>query len=203
METSVDHDDYPSVAKSLHWLIALLIFLLFPLAWVMGDLSGIEKARAYNLHKSLGIAVLALMALRVLWRGFYAAPAMPSTMPKFERTAAKLGHLALYALLFALPFTGWAMISASGRPSLLFGYTAFPLLPWLSDLPGGVKKNYHDIFEGAHGVLANVLLFFIAAHVAAAVRHAVLLRDGVFSHMLPRFGQGAGPSSAALPAKNT
>ncbi len=193
----MDRNDYTSGAKSLHWLIALLIFFLFPLAWVMGDLSGADKTQAYNLHKSLGITVLALMALRVLWRCFYAAPPLPFTMPKLERTAAKVGHVALYALLFALPLTGWAMISTSSRPSLLFGYIDFPLIPWLGDLPVDAKKSYHEIFEGAHGLLANALMVLVAAHVAAAVRHAILLRDGIFSRMLPRFGRDSEPSSPA------
>lgn len=197
----MDRDDYTSGAKSLHWLIALLIFVLFPLGWVMGDFSGAQKAQAYNLHKSLGIIVLTLMALRIVWRGLYPAPALPSTMPPLERKGAMLGHLALYALLFALPLTGWVLISTSGRPSLLFGYMDIPLIPWLSELPADTKKSYHEAFEGAHGLIANVLLFFIAAHVAAAFRHAILLKDGVFSRMLPRFGREAEPATSALLVK--
>ena len=198
----MDRDDYTSGAKSLHWLIALLIFVLFPLGWLMGDFSGIQKAQAYNLHKSLGITVLALMALRIAWRGFYGAPALPSTMPALERTAAKLGHLALYALLFALPLAGWAVISTSAKPSLLFGYVDFPLIPWLADLSLGDKKSYHEMFEGAHEALAYALLALLAVHVAAALRHAIVLKDGVLSRMLPRFGRGAGPSSQPLLAKS-
>ncbi len=197
----MDRDDFTSGAKWLHWLIALLVFVLFPLGWVMGDFSGAQKAQAYNLHKSLGLTVLALMALRVVWRGFYGAPALPSTMPALERTAAKLGHLALYALLFALPLTGWALISTSGKPSLLFGYTDIPLMPWLSGLSVGDKKSYHEMFEGAHEVLAYGLLAVLAAHVAAAFRHAIFLKDGVLSRMLPRFGRNAEPSSPPLLAK--
>ena len=153
----MDRDDYTSGAKSLHWLIALLILVLFPLGWVMGDFSGSQKAQAFNLHKSLGITVLALMALRMIWRGYNGAPELPSAMPKLERIAAKLGHFALYALLFALPLTGWAMTSTSSRPSLLFGHMDFPLLPWLSDLTGETRKSYHEIFEDAHSVIAYVL----------------------------------------------
>ena len=136
----MDRDDYTSGAKSLHWLIALLIFVLFPLGWVMGDFSGAQKAQAFNLHKSLGIIVLTLMALRIVWRGLYSAPALPTTMPPLERTAAKLGHFALYALLFALPLTGWALISTSGKPSLLFGYTDIPLSPGLATCPPTRRK---------------------------------------------------------------
>ena len=197
----MNRDDYTSGAKTLHWLIALLILVLFPLGWVMGDFAGAQKAQAYNLHKSLGATVLILMALRLVWRGLYAAPALPSTMSPMEQTAAKLGHLALYALLIALPLTGWALISTSDKPSLFFG-TPFPLLPFLAELPAGTKKEYHEALEGAHELLANGVLIILAAHVAAALRHAILLKDGVFSRMMPRLGRDAAAASTALPVKN-
>ncbi len=111
---------------------------------------------------------------------------------------AKLGHLALYALAIALPLTGWALISTSERPSLFFG-NPFPLIPFLAELPAATKKEYHETLEGAHELLANGLIFLVAAHVLAALRHAFVLKDGVLSRMLPRFGR-AQPSSA-LPAE--
>ncbi len=196
----MNRDDYNAGAKTLHWLIALLLLVLFPLGWVMGDFSGVQKFQAYNLHKSLGAMVLMLMALRLIWRGVYGAPALPSAMPPMEQTAAKLGHLALYALLIALPLTGWALISTSDKPSLFFGYP-FPLLPFLAELPVAEKKEYHEALEGAHELLANGLLIVVAAHFAAALRHAILLKDGVFSRMMPRFGRDA-EASTALTAKN-
>jgi cytochrome b561 len=193
MEGPVDRDDYNSGAKTLHWLIALIVFVLFPLGWVMGDFTGLQKAQAYNLHKSLGATVLILMALRLAWRALYAAPALPSAMPAWEQTAAKIGHLALYALLIALPLTGWALISTSERPSLFFGQP-FPLLPFLASLPAPEKKEYHEVLEGAHELLANGMLAVIVAHILAALRHGFLLKDGVLSRMLPGFMRG---SSAA------
>ncbi len=192
----MNRDDYTAGAKWLHWLIALLILALFPLGWVMGDFTGLQKAQAYNLHKSLGATVLILMALRLVWRGLHPAPALPSTMPSQQQMLAKLGHLALYALAIALPLTGWALISTSERPSLFFG-NPFPLIRFLAELPAATKKEYHETLEGAHELLANGLIFLIAAHVLAALRHAFVLKDGVLSRMLPRFGQ----SSRALPAE--
>jgi cytochrome b561 len=196
MENSVNRDDYNAGAKWLHWLIALLIIALFPLGWVMGDFTGVQKAQAYNLHKSLGATVLMLMALRLVWRGVSSAPALPATMPPREQLLAKLGHLALYALAIALPLTGWALISTSERPSLFFG-TPFPLIPFLAELPVAEKKEYHEALEQAHELLANGLIALIALHVLAALRHAFILKDGVLSRMMPRFGQ----SSKALPAE--
>ncbi len=192
----MERNEYTAVAKSFHWLIALLIFVLFPLAWVMDDFSGLAKFKAYNLHKSLGITVLCLMVLRVLWRAVSPAPALPSTMPRLERAGAHLGHFALYLTLFLMPLSGWAMISSSDKPSVLFQYTAFPLIPWLSELPADEKKSYAHLFENVHGFLANVLLGLIAIHIAASLRHAILLKDGILSRMVPRFGRGTSAARA-------
>ena len=195
----MERQDYTAVAKSLHWLIAALIVVMFPLAWTMGDFSGIQKFKLYNLHKSIGITILALMTLRLFWRSVHAAPALPTSMPNRERMVAHLGHLALYAALFLMPLSGWAMISASHKPSVLFGYTAFPLIPWLSGLPLDQKKVSSEFFKGIHEFTANVLLFLIVIHVAAALRHAFVLKDGVMTRMLPRFRRrSASPRVAFL-----
>ncbi len=128
--------EYNAAAKALHWLVALLVFVLFPLAWVMDDFTNpIQKFQAYNLHKSLGITVLALMAVRLGWRLLTGAPALPLSIPPLERAAAKLGHLALYIALFLMPLTGWAMISASNKPSILFQSRPFPSFPGSPSFP--------------------------------------------------------------------
>jgi len=194
----MERQDYTAVAKSLHWLIAVLIFVMFPLAWTMGDFSGVQKFKLYNLHKSIGITILALMTLRLFWRSVQAAPALPASAPKWERTVAYLGHFALYAALFVMPLSGWAMISASDKPSVLFGTTAFPLIPWLSQLPPDQKKTLSEIFKSIHEFTANVLLFLIIIHVAGALRHAFVLRDGIMSRMLPRFWRRSASPRVAL-----
>ncbi|HZV21231.1 MAG TPA: YceI family protein [Hyphomicrobiales bacterium] len=188
----MDRDEYAGVAKATHWLIALLIFIQFPLAWVMDDFTGLQKFKLYNWHKSIGITLLALMALRLLWRLVRPAPSLPLAMPKQERVAAHLTHLALYITLLLMPLTGWAMISSSNLPSVLYLSMPFPLIPWLSRLPDAEKKVYFDFFQAAHGVLGYVLLGLIAFHVAAALRHALILKDRVLLRMLPRFLQNGG-----------
>lgn len=96
----MEREDYTAAAKVLHWLIAVLILVMFPLAWTMDDFSGIQKFKLYNLHKSIGITILALMTLRLFWRSFHAAPALPGSVPRRERIAAHLGHLVLMQLCF-------------------------------------------------------------------------------------------------------
>jgi cytochrome b561/polyisoprenoid-binding protein YceI len=193
----VDRTDYTAVAKTAHWLIALLIFILFPLAWVMDDFSGLQKFKLFNIHKSLGITVLALMVLRVLWRLARPSPSLPPTMPRHERLAAHFGHFALYVTLFLMPLSGWAMISSSDKPSVLYQLMPFPLMPWLSELSPDEKKGYLEFFRNAHEAIGYVLLTLIAVHIAAALRHAILFKDGILSRMLPRIGRHGSYARAA------
>jgi cytochrome b561 len=88
----MERQDYTAVAKTLHWLIAALIFVMFRLAWTMGDFSGIQKFKLYNLHKSIGITILALIALRPQWRSFHTRPALPASAPRRARVVAHLWH---------------------------------------------------------------------------------------------------------------
>jgi len=194
----VNSSDYTPAAKALHWLIALLIFVLFPLGWAMDDFTGVQKFQAFNLHKSLGITVLALMVLRVIWRFFNSVPELPASMPERQRKAAHAAHALLYLATFLITFAGWALISTSSKPSVLFQVTNFPLLPWLSDLPADDKKAYHHLFEGAHGFLGWVLLALIVAHIAGALYHAIVLKDGIYSSMKPNFGKKPSGLAVAL-----
>jgi len=182
----------------LHWLIALLIFVLFPLGWLMDDLTGVQKFQAFNFHKSLGLSVLALTILRAVWRLFNPAPALPATMPERQQKAAYAAHALLYVTIFLITLTGWAMISASDKPSVFFQLTRIPLLPWLSDLPAGDKKAYHEFFQGAHSVLGYVLLVLLALHLAGALYHGIFLKDGLLTTMTPRFRKRPAGLSIAI-----
>ncbi len=191
--------EYTPAAKALHWFIALLIFVQFPLAWVMDGFTGLLKFQAFNIHKSLGITVLALMILRLVWRFLNPAPQLPASMPERQRKAAYAIHSLFYLTIILMGMAGWAMISASDKPSVLFQLTRFPLLPWLSDLPAGDKKAYHEFFEGTHVLLGYVLLVLVAFHLTGALYHGIILKDGILSTMAPRFrGNPAGLSIAFL-----
>lgn len=195
----IKRTDYTASAKGLHWLIAALIFVQFPLAWTMGEFSGLDKFRAYNIHKSIGLVILSVMALRLIWRLFNPPPSLPQSLPARERILAHTWHIALYVAILAMTLSGWAMISSSNKPSVFFNAAPFPLIPWLASLAPEEKKQYAKVFAEVHEITANVLLFLVAVHVAAALRHALVLKDGVMSRMLPRFLRGAnGAKSAGL-----
>lgn len=178
--------DYTATAKLLHWLIALLILVQFPLGWVMDDFSGVQKIQAFNFHKSLGLTVLALMIVRAIWRVSHPAPEAVRALPKRDRVLSHSVQGLIYLGVLAIVLIGWAMISVSKFPSSFFQIAIIPKLPLLRDLTGDQQKAYHDVFEAIHSVLGYLLLAAIAAHVAGALRHAILLKDGIFSTMMPR-----------------
>ncbi|GBQ70418.1 cytochrome B561 [Acetobacter lovaniensis NRIC 0474] len=141
----------------------------------------------YQLHKSIGITVMFLIALRIGWRLTHPAPALPTDILPLEKKGAHLVHLALYGLQVILPLSGWAMVSVSvlGIPTVLFDTVPWPDLPVLSTLPD--KAPVEAVLKVLHHWAAWGLLALITLHVAAALRHQFVLHDHVLRQMLPFF----------------
>lgn len=169
---------YDSVAIALHWLMALLLIGLFGLGLVLDDFpKGDLRGQLFGLHKAFGTLVLVLVTARLAWRLTHAAPALPDSMTGLEATLARLGHLALYALMIVLPLSGIVMSQAGDHPVSMFGWV----------LPTLVQPN-HDLkeaFEEVHGVLAWGLAAVVGLHLLAALRHHFMLKDDVLARMLP------------------
>ena len=170
---------YGYVATTLHWVIVAGIIAQYFLAEAAEDRehepAGIFAAA--GLHNSIGIAILALAALRVLWRLVEVPPSRPETMKSYERVLARVTHIAFYLLLFALPLTGWALATADQQTVSFFGLFDLPQLR--------LGTLTEDQLEEVHEVLFNVLLGLAALHIAAALKHHFLDRDGVLRSMLP------------------
>jgi cytochrome b561 len=169
---------YSSTAIALHWLMALLILANFGLGLYMADLEfSMTRVKLFNYHKWAGVTILALAALRLLWRLTHRPPAdLPA--PKWQHLAAHVTHWGLYALFFAVPLIGWAYSSAAGFPIVAFG-----VIP----LPDFVQKNKElaDAIKPWHGYMAWVLMSLVALHVAAVAKHLVIDRDSTLKRMLP------------------
>jgi cytochrome b561 len=158
---------YGSIATALHWVIVAGIVAQYFLA---------EAAEA--LHASIGITILALAVLRVLWRLVELPPELPQTMKNYERVLARATHITLYALLFAVPLTGWALATVDHQYITIFGLFELPRLRAAAALT-------EDQLEEVHEALFNLLLGLAALHIAAALKHHFFDRNNVLRSMLP------------------
>lgn len=173
-------DRWGGVSQLLHWLIAILILVMAYLGLTMGDLpNGPDKIKTYALHKSIGITILALVALRLLWRLYAGTPRPVPGSPRWQERIAALTHVAIYALLFAIPISGWVLNSAAGFPLQWFG---------LINLPHIVARNsdLHDLAGEAHEIMFWILALLVVAHAGAAFYHHLFQRDATLARMLPR-----------------
>ena len=172
------NERYGWVAQTLHWVIVFLLIVQFTLGKIADDLPpGLDRLITLARHKSFGITILALAVIRLLWRLINRPPPLPS-MPGWQRMAAHLSHAGLYALLFAMPLTGWLMSSAHNYPVSWFGLVQLP------DLITPDRDLSHDL-EDIHELLSNILLELAAVHVLAALKHQFVDRDGLLLRMLP------------------
>lgn len=173
---------YGAVAMALHWLMALLLSALVALGLYMTRLpdAGFDtrKIGLILYHKQLGIVALALFALRLLWRVGNALPQLVEALPDWQKVMARFVHLCFYALMLALPLTGWLMSSATGIPVSVLGLFTLP------DLVPYDERLFHTLVE-VHRYLGYALILCMTAHIGAALRHHFLLRDNTLRKMLP------------------
>lgn len=170
-------------AIGLHWITALAVLGLLSVGlWMVGLPLGLLKLKVYAWHKWIGMAVLALTTARLLWRWRHPPPALPGSLRDWERRLAPIAHWTLFALLLAMPLSGWMMNSAAGVGLYWFGYVPIPdLVPRDPDLFAALKT--------VHKVLSRLLIAVVALHVGAVIYHDVLRRDGVFRRMWPTGGK--------------
>ena len=182
--------EYSGFAKLLHWLIALMIAGMVGLGTYMTEVQGDfqYKLWLYQIHKSFGVTLFTLVAIRLIWRQVSPPPPMPAHMAAWERGAAHAAHAGLYVLMFAIPVSGWLRVSASplSVPTEVFGLFTLPHIPWLASLPDETKQAWEPVFQWTHWGLAWTLVAIVAVHAAAALRHALILKDDVMTRMLPR-----------------
>lgn len=178
---------YTTVAIIFHWLIAALIFTNLVLGWRMGSAEGMSRFTLFQLHKSVGITVLALSVLRLGWRLLNPPPPYPGTMTRWERAGAHAVHLTFYLLMIGMPLTGWVIVSASALniPTLLYGVVPLPHIGVVHDLPLASRHAIENGVGTSHVLLAYLFAGLIALHVAAALKHQFVERDGVLWRMVP------------------
>lgn len=188
LRTGAQQARYSSVAILLHWLIALALAFQLALGFAMPkDESGFAL---YQLHKSVGITILLLTLARLVWRVTHRPP--PAVEGGFSGFLAKAVHTLLYVFMIAAPLTGWALVSTSPVqvPTVFWGVIPWPHLP----LPIGINETV----EATHELLAWTGLALIVLHLAGALRHQLLLRDGLLRRMSPARSAAVGFALLAL-----
>lgn len=179
---------YHPVSIALHWIIVVLVLAQLALGWWMIEIPKNPpgpRAWWFNVHKSIGLTIGALMLARLGWRLRHRAPPLPASMPSWQKTAAHTSHFLLYACLILQPLWGYLGSSFTRYPIQYFGVT---LPHWGWDSPA-----LKDVFSALHLGTACLLMAVLAVHVAAALKHLVVDRDGVFQRMWPWSGT-AGPA---------
>jgi cytochrome b561 len=173
-----DRQRFTPLQRLLHWLMAVCILAMLFIG--VGMLSTVKPKylTLVSIHKPLGIAILVLALVRLAVRLRYGAPSLPADLPEPMKLAAKLSHYAFYVLMIGMPLIGWGMLSAAAYPVVLFGDVHLPAILPHSD-------GLHTLLWNAHSYLAFVFFALILLHVAAALFHAFVRRDGVFEAMAP------------------
>jgi cytochrome b561 len=167
-----------SLSKALHWLIVLLIINQWFIAERAEELKGLAKLEALAWHKSFGMTILMLAVLRLVWRLMNPTPDLSTETKPWERVLAKISHFLLYALIFAMPLTGWMMSSAKNYPVSWFKLFQFP------DLVAPAEQTFHQMND-LHHLLFAVLVSVALLHVAGALKHHFIDKNDVLKRMLP------------------
>lgn len=167
---------YPAFSKIIHWITALIILGLLSIGFYMGGLDFSEdKLKLYALHKSFGLLVLALAAIRLISYLFITRPKSLPTHKKAEKILAKIVHIFLYAALFSMPLSGWVMSSAGDFSIQFFGIN-------MPDITSKNESIFH-LSKDAHEIMAFILIGIIGMHMAGAFKHHFIDRDETLARM--------------------
>ena len=172
---------YSGMAILLHWLTALLLIGSFSAGLYMVDMKfSPQKLTLFSYHKWIGVSVFCLVMVRLLWRLGHRPPPLPAWMPAWQVAASRVSHALLYVFLLATPVSGWLYSSAAGVPTVPFGL-AMLQLPDVVNKDGGLALTLKFV----HMAINYSLGALICLHVAAALKHLLINRDGIMSRMLP------------------
>ena len=173
-----DAAQFTPLQRALHWLMALLILSMLFIGVGMVSTITPKYLPLIATHRTLGVAILILALIRLGVRLRYGAPALPADLPFPMKLAAKGSHYVLYGLMLVMPLLGWAMLSAAEYPVVLLGGMRLPpIVP--------PSERLHTLLWDAHHYLAFLFFLVILMHIAAALFHALVRRDGVFTAMSP------------------
>ena len=174
------YDNWGTFAKTLHWLIALLVIGMICVGFFMGDFPKAIRGNVYQIHKSIGITILFLMLIRIWWRLTNPTPKLPTNMPRWQQISAHASHGLIYLALVAMPLVGWAMSTAAGKPVNYFFLVKInmPFVP--------LSKPVASFFGDAHEVIAWIIVALGVLHILGALKHHFVNKDQVLRRMLKK-----------------
>ena len=178
---------YSLTARLLHWATALAIFIAIPLAIAAEYAAMPEKGELFFWHKSFGVLIFVLVAIRAIHRLINGAPGPHPQLPAVEKFGSQLVHYILYALLIAVPLGGWLGTSALGRPPSFFGLFTLPQL--LAE-----NRELGEQIMDIHVIAAFTLGGLAAFHIIFALYHGIVRKDGVLTRMVSGTNRGIGPA---------
>jgi cytochrome b561 len=169
--------NYGLIQKTFHWGMALLFFGMFPLGFIMGSLAKSDfKFTLYGLHKSTGLLLFTLVALRLLWRSLSVQPELPAFTPLWQRCAASLNIFILYCVMILMPVSGF-LLSTLGGHEVSF-YALFTIAPLAQN------KAASGFFAEVHEWTAYVMIAAFTLHLLGALYHHYVLKDNVLKRMV-------------------
>src|SRR5215813_10499898 len=171
---------YDGVAQITHWLVAALAVGVVLLGWTIEGVARNTPQRdlLMMLHASIGLSILAAMVFRAGWRWRHPPPPLPPRLGRLEATLARCSHLVLYVIFIAMPLAGYLNAAAAGHAVNFFGLVSIPPV-----LPENGRLS--QVAIAIHLVGQYPLYLFVALHVAGALFHGAIRRDGVVERMLP------------------
>jgi cytochrome b561 len=178
---------YGTVARLLHWIMAIMILIMIPVGLIMTQegLARPTQDALFILHKNLGALLLVLIVARLAWRLAVPPPPLPETLPPIQQTVSKLVHWGLYLFIFVMAASGYARVRLGGFPiEYLDAMGVPPLLP--------ENEPAAEVAKSIHATAKFGLAGLIVLHIGAAIYHALVVRDDVFRRMWPPLRPGAG-----------
>ncbi len=171
---------YTGPAIALHWIVSIAVLTMIGLGLYMVEIprGTPERGVFYNLHKSIGVTLAVVILVRLWWRAKNPPPPLPSSMPAWQVTASKISHALLYMCLVVMPIAGFSASQFTKYGVTYFGLFKIPPM-------GMENKEIYELLQGVHQMTAKVLIVLLVIHVAAALKHLVIDKDGVFQRMLP------------------
>jgi len=168
-----------TVQQTLHWLIVALVVAQLLVGMTFADLSPDDPLHQslFPVHTTIGVSILIIMSVRLLWRIVNPVPALPDGLSSGQKTLAHATHWLFYLILIGMPLGGYMMVNAMGHPVPFFGFELPQIIPKNEHLASGLKTF--------HSLGAAILTVLIALHIAGALRHRYMLKDGVLKRMAP------------------